>query len=174
MGEGSVFYWHLFSPVDIELMSHLWSNNQNQTNMFCNRFSLFVCLWFGRIDFGFWSLDFGVWMFETDAPDRKQEETKKDKEKSLSFESNRSWHAMRYHDRLWWHTIPDPRPQATFQREGLSWSQHSWRHPDGHHVSPTRQIKLGDPTLVALVVVGMLLSQKASVVKSFAVHATFS
>lgn len=43
--------------------------------------------------------------------------------------------------------------------------------PMGHDV---RQVKLGDPTLVALVVVGMLLSQKASVVKNFAVHATFS
>ena len=39
-------------------------------------FCLFVIL--GSI------LDFGVWILETHATDRKQEETKKDKEKSLS------------------------------------------------------------------------------------------
>lgn len=52
------------SPVDIRLMQPF--------QFFC----LFVIL--GSI------LDFGVWILETHATDRKQEETKKDKEKSLS------------------------------------------------------------------------------------------
>lgn len=148
MGEGSVFYWHLFHLLTSDL---------------CNRFSFFVCLWFWD---RFWILEFGFWkLMRLTENKRRQKRTKR----RVWAKTFWSWHAMRYHDWLWWHTIPDPRQHFSVKV--------SLGHdilgdtPMGHDV---RQVKLGDPTLVALVVVGMLLSQKASVVKNFAVHATFS
>lgn len=115
-------------------------------------FCLFVILEdrFWILESGFWSLDVWNWC----AWPKTRGDKKKDKEKSLSSDLQ----ILTCHE-ISWPTLVTylSRPQATFQREGLSWSQHSWRHPHGHHIRPTRQVKLGDPTLVALVVLGMPL-----------------